>query len=81
MFICTHCPGGHCEDIEFTDAPGFCPSIGISAEEELARYNEEDKSAAHAAAIVEGRYSPKFGNATDNTSKLKFFFSTKPPFS
>lgn len=56
MFICTHCPGGHCEDIEFTDAPDFCPSIGISAEEELARYNEEDKSAAHAAAIVEGRY-------------------------
>ena len=56
MFTCSHCSKEYCYDRDITEAPAYCPTRKTDEAAEMARYSEEDKMIAHAAAVVEGRY-------------------------
>ena len=52
MFTCSHCKNEYCYDGDVTNAPAFCPTRGGSAEDELGRYDEEDRKMAQAASLT-----------------------------
>lgn len=56
MFTCSHCKNEFCYIGDVSEAPAFCPTRVSSVDQELERYDEEDRRMARAAAIVEGRY-------------------------
>ena len=56
MFTCSHCKNEFCYRGDVSEAPAFCPTRVSSVDQELERYDEEDRRMARAAAIVEGRY-------------------------
>ncbi|MEG1849219.1 MAG: DUF1847 domain-containing protein [Oscillospiraceae bacterium] len=50
---CAECQSKPCRSGELTGAPKNCPSLGVSPEQTLARYTEEEKRTTAMAARVE----------------------------
>lgn len=53
MPTCAHCAAKPCQKGDLAGAPANCPSLGVSLEQTLGRYSEEEKRAAVVAAAVE----------------------------